>query len=196
MPRRKKQTGICHICGNVGDLSFEHVSPRAAFNDKRHIKVKFDEVISLGPEEIIKGPVQQGGIGTHTLCPKCNNITGHWYGARFVDWCYQGMDILIQSRGEPSLIYLNYLFPLSIIKQIIAMFFSVNSSSFRKNHQELVRFVLNKEAKYLSTKYRFFVYYSITGKFRFAGLTGKLEFRSYCQILCLSIRRHPLLYHQ
>ena len=85
MPRRRKRTGICHICGSSGDLSFEHVPPRVAFNDRRTVRIKGEEAISLGPDEIVKGPIQQGGIGDYTLCAECNNKTGHWYGARFVD---------------------------------------------------------------------------------------------------------------
>lgn len=27
--------GICHICGNDGKLSYEHVPPEAAFNNHR-----------------------------------------------------------------------------------------------------------------------------------------------------------------
>jgi len=167
--RRKRPEGICHICGQYGPLSFEHIPPSAAFNDRRVISVKFEEAIQLGPDEVAKGPIQQRGAGSHTLCDKCNNDTGSWYGNQFVAWCYQGMDILIRSGGSPSLIYLNYLFPLPILKQIVTMFFSINSEQFRLPNEELVHFVLNKEAKYLSPRYRFFVYYNTAGKLRYAG---------------------------
>jgi hypothetical protein len=145
MSRRKKVTGTCHICGSFGDLTFEHVPPKAAFNDKRVIKATFEEAVALGPEEIVRGPIQQGGVGAHTLCAKCNNLTGHWYGPQFVDWCYQGMNILIRSGGKPSLIYLHHVFPLAILKQAITMFFSVNPASFGKANPELVRFVLDRD---------------------------------------------------
>jgi len=85
------------------------------------------------------------------------------------------MDILVRTNGKPSLIYLNYLFPLSILKQIITMFFSVNPETFRVPNEELVRFILNKETRYLSPKYRFFVYYNSTGKFRASGGSALLD---------------------
>jgi hypothetical protein len=172
---KKKIFGKCHICGNTRELSFEHVPPRAAFNDKRVIRAKFEETIGLGPDEIVKGPIQQRGVGEYTLCVKCNSDTGGWYGGKFVAWCYQAMEILIKSKGKPTLIYLNYLFPLAIIKQIIAMFFSVNVNTFCDANPELVRFVLVKEKKYLSPKYRFFVYYNTTGRFRFSGIVGQIQ---------------------
>ncbi|MCE7987513.1 MAG: hypothetical protein DYG89_40625 [Caldilinea sp. CFX5] len=114
-------------------------------------------------------------MGDYTLCDKCNNDTGAWYGKRFVDWCYQGMDILIRANGRPSLIYMHYLLPLSIIKQVVTMFLAINSPRFTNANEELVRFILNKDAKYLSPKYRFFVYFNVEGRFRRAGLTGKVD---------------------
>lgn len=167
---RKRPEGECHICGRHGPLSFEHIPPRAAFNDRRAVVAKFEKAIRLGPDEVPRGPIQQRGMGGYTLCEKCNNDTGHWYGNQFLDWCYQGMDILNRSNGHPSLIYLYHLFPLPIIKQIATMFFSVNY--FRKVQPELVQFVLNKERRFLPPKYRFFVYYNTTGRLRYAGITG------------------------
>ncbi len=175
MSSKKKVYGKCHICGNFRELSFEHVPPRAAFNDRPVIKATFEQVIGLGPDEIIKGPLQQRGVGAHTLCVKCNNDTGAWYGPHFIAWCYQAMEILIKANGKPSLVYLNYLLPLPILKQIVTMFFSVNGDTFGQANPELVRFVLDRERKYLSPEYRFFVYYNITGRFRFTGIVGQMN---------------------
>jgi hypothetical protein len=175
---RKMIQGRCLICGTVGDLSFEHVPPRKAFNDRPVVRVNFEQAMSLGPDEILNGPIEQRGMGAQTLCVRCNSITGHWYGGNFVDWCYQGMDILIRSNGNPSLFYLNYLFPLRILKQIVTMFFSLNADGFQDNNQELVRFVLNRDMKYLPPKYRFFVYYNIEGRIRSSGIVAALNLRS------------------
>ncbi|TET45196.1 hypothetical protein E3J62_08085 [candidate division TA06 bacterium] len=171
MSRKRKLIGTCHLCGNRRQLSFEHVPPRAAFNDKRVIRVQFEKTIGLGPDEIVKGSIQQRGMGDYTLCVKCNNDTGAWYGGRFVDWCYQGMEILVKSGGKPSLIYLNRLYPLAILKQIVTMFLSVDRPVFREANPDLVRFVLYRYMKYLPPKYRFFTYYNTTGRFRCCGTT-------------------------
>jgi len=98
-----KKFGKCHLCGKVGELSFEHVPPRKAFNEKPVVKAKFDEVLGLGPDAQIKGPVQQRGMGDYTLCLKCNNDTGSWYGRSFVDWCYQGLEILLKTKEKAIL---------------------------------------------------------------------------------------------
>lgn len=170
-----KKFGKCHLCGKVGELSFEHVPPRKAFNEKPVVKAKFDEVLGLGPDAQIKGPVQQRGMGDYTLCLKCNNDTGSWYGRSFVDWCYQGLEILLKTNAKPTLIYLNYLFPLRILKQIITMFFSVNGPGFGDANPALVKFVLNRDEYNLSPKYRFFVYYNTSGRFRYAGVSAMVN---------------------
>jgi hypothetical protein len=49
---KRTRTGKCHICGNTGQLSFEHVPPESAFNDKP---------IIMKPFEGGKGKIQQRG---------------------------------------------------------------------------------------------------------------------------------------
>jgi hypothetical protein len=168
-----KRFGKCRLCGAEGELSFEHTPPRRAFNKGKVVVATFDQFRGLGPDAFPVGREQQAGMGDYTLCVKCNNDTGSWYGSRFVDWCYQGRDILVKTGGKPSLIYLHYLFPLAIIKQIVVMFFTVNSLGFADKNPELVKFVLNKEKRYLSPKYRVFVYYNIEGGSRSSGIVAK-----------------------
>ncbi len=175
MPRRVV-TGRCHICGQVEKLSFEHVPPQKAFNDKRTIRAEFEDVIGLGPDEIIRGKIQQGGVGDYTLCERCNTETGSWYARDFIDWCYQGFDILKRSSGNPTLIYLNYMFPLRIIKQIVTMFFSINGPGLGDVNPILVKFVKNKLMNNLPPKFRFFVYYNTTGRMRYSGVIARVKF--------------------
>jgi len=172
------RNGICHICGIHGPLSFEHIPPKAAFNNRPVVRLSFDEAFTLGPDAKPKGKTDQKGMGGYTLCERCNNNTGSWYGNHFVEWCYQGMATLVRAGGNPSLIYLNYVFPLPILKQIVTMFFSVNSSDFQRHHPDLVRFVLNREARFLPPIYRFFVYYNIEGLSRSMGIMALSNIKS------------------
>ncbi len=151
---KRTKNGRCHICGNVGELSFEHVPPEKAFNNK---PIKMGRIID------IKLKIQQRGMGAYTLCEPCNNNTGSWYGTEFASFCHKGMSILKRSNGNPTLIYLFPLYPLRVIKQIITMMFSANSSTFADGHSELVNFVLNKESKGLNSNYRFWIYYFVKG---------------------------------
>jgi hypothetical protein len=177
MARSRKATGTCHLCGVDGRLSFEHVPPRAAFNDKPVLLYKLDQIADLGPGDRPAGGgrIQQKGAGAYTLCPRCNNNTGSWYGRHFVDWCHQAMLVLHRAEGNPSLFYLNYLFPLSVIKQVATMFFSVNGPRFGRANPELVQFVLDRNRKYLPSQYRFFTYFTGGGRLRSTGIAGKLD---------------------
>ena len=156
-------------------MSFEHVPPRKAFNDRPVVRARFEDLVGIGPDEPIRGEHQQRGMGDYTLCPGCNNKTGGWYGSEFVQWCYQGFEILERARGKPTLIYLYYLLPLRIIKQIVVMFFSANGPGFRRANPELVQFVLNKEKKNLSQTYRIYTYYTVSSRLRCSGVSGMVN---------------------
>lgn len=139
------------------------------------MSVKFEEAINLGPEEFPRGKIQQRGMGGYTLCEACNNRTGHWYGNQFVDWCYKGMSVLMGSGGHPNLSYVVHLYPLPVLKEIVTMLFSVNHDRFHGVHQELVRFVLNRDSTGLPDKYRFFTYFNTSPRFRAIGTAALMQ---------------------
>ncbi len=141
-----KHTGQCHICGVYGELSYEHVPPQSAFNDRRIWVARGEQLFEGGEPEKLKREQLQSGAGGYTLCVKCNNDTGR-YGRAYADWACQAMEILERARGAPTLAYPFRIYPLRIIKQIVAMFFSANAPDFRKEVPYLGRFVLDKHAK-------------------------------------------------
>lgn len=173
---RKKVVGTCHICGTYGPLSYEHVPPEAAFNDRPVMAYAGAEMLKHGLDlGAARGTILQRGFGAYTLCGRCNSITGHRYAPYFIDWAYQGMLILMRSGGKPTLIYMNYLRPLPILKQIATMFFSVNTAEFRLAHPYLVEFVLNRDRKYLPPDLRFYAYYVTTRSMRLSGVSGSVD---------------------
>jgi len=182
---KRTRNGKCHICGNVGELSSEHVPPKSAFNDKP---------IILKPFEGGKGKIQQRGMGDYTLCPSCNRLTSYWYVKSFANFCYMGMEILQRSNGNPKLIYMYQLYPLRIIKQIITMMFSANSEVFRDKHPHLTKFVLDKYRKYLNPRYRFWLYYNYIGEPRFSGVTARANFNNGSSIVFSEITYPPFGY--
>jgi hypothetical protein len=176
---RKPIQGTCHICGAYGDLSFEHVPPKSAFNDRRIVTVGYETMINLGPYERPSGRIQQRGAGAYTLCASCNNNTGRWYAKDFASWCVQAADVLIKTDFNPKIFTPHYIYPLRVLKQIVTMFFSVNDKdAFRKANTELVEFVLNPKRPYLSPKYRFFLYFNrgdATDRFRYLGISAQVH---------------------
>src|SRR5438105_5016295 len=112
--------GVCCICGCIGKLTFEHVPPKAAFNDRGVFQAKLEDLI--GGKWTPGGPLTHGkhlqrGAGRHSLCAKCNNDTGAWYGTAYVDFAYQAMSLLDRSKGKLSLAYPYGVFPLRVLKQ-------------------------------------------------------------------------------
>ena len=167
--------GICHICGVHGKLSFEHVPPEAAFNDRRILHTAFEKVLASDDLDSVRGKFHQRGAGAHTLCEKCNNDTGSWYAGAYADWAHQAMAILIGTGGKPSLSYPFNIFPLRVLKQVVCMFFSVNGPQFQLHNSELVRFVLNRESRIFPPRYRVYAFYTASGRSRAAGITGMLQ---------------------
>jgi 5-methylcytosine-specific restriction endonuclease McrA len=75
--------GNCCICGIHSKLSFEHVPPRAAYNDQRVFEANIRGLAAGnwgGQERPAQGKWLQRGAGKETLCEQCNNCTGSWYG--------------------------------------------------------------------------------------------------------------------
>jgi hypothetical protein len=179
MSRRRKQYGKCKLCGFDGKLSFEHVPPSKAFNnDDYYYYEKCSELIQIELDENFNYPDNvkkryrkkaQGGVGFYSLCERCNNNTGSWYGSDFISWIYQSMGILLKTNHRPTLYYPTYFYPLRVIKQILCMFFSINSDNLNEREPELVKFLLDKERKYLNPRYKVFCYYNIMGKPRYLG---------------------------
>lgn len=173
---KSTQSGICHICGSDGPLSFEHVPPKSAFNDKPIVWRMGKDALDNLPSA--RGPIKRRGAGNYTLCPPCNNQTGSWYGSAYAKWAYQGMSLVECAKADPGLDHIFYIFrvfPLRVIKQIFCMFFSINQPSFSKASENLVRVVLNKEQKYKDRSLRVFAYLTPAPMARQSGISGQLN---------------------
>jgi hypothetical protein len=172
---RKPVHGNCRICGRHKKLSFEHVPPRSAFNKHSAVIKRLPDFINKNPDDYFEkgGKISQKGVGDHTLCEKCNNDTGGWYGDAFAEWAHQGMDLLryAQEYSSPDCTF--RIYPLRVIKQVICMFFSTNSDRFRYNYPDLVKFVLNKQERHLDPRIRIFAFYSASSRGRYIG--GAIE---------------------
>jgi hypothetical protein len=205
----KAEEGNCHLCGNYGPLSFEHVPPESAFNDRPVLLGAIDDVWDTEFDDSkLRGKIQQRGAGAFTLCRSCNSFTGYTWAPGFASWCHQGMEIMYRASGRPTLIYMNYVLPLHVLKQICTMFFSVNGPRFRERHPWLENFVLNRESQALPEEYRVYAYFMGAGHLRYSGVASWLQmdtgqqlvlseitFPPYGYVLCFDhVKPHPDLY--
>ena len=187
--KSKQKEKNCHVCGEKGKLTFEHVPPRKAFNDKKAFFYTGEQLIKS-----IKAPIfpwkfdglrytpSQRGIGGYTLCGKCNNLTGHWYANAFIDFIHFGykeiLDFGYNNLKENQIHNFTFkdIYPLKIVKQVITMFCSINSPSLAHTHPDLREFVLNREKKGLDpNKYILNIYVGKGEIARNIGLSGVLN---------------------
>lgn len=154
-PGRESREGKCHVCGLHGPLSWEHVPPKSAFNDRPTVYAERQVLIQPRLWDGTGRKVQKGS-GGYTLCRTCNNITGKWYGAEYASWAQQGLELLSRiPPDERDAFFVPFRgYPLRFLKQVITMFFSVNGPEFAARHQELVRFVLSRDNRGLPVDYR------------------------------------------
>lgn len=179
MAKKKKSVlGQCLMCGKQGPLSCEHVPNREAYNKETIIEYSWEDVFVR--KEKTKGRVVQGGIGEYTLCEKCNNDTGHWYGDEYTRWaraCVEFLKNRKTSSVEPdeAIITLHNVYPLRFLKQVVVCFFSV-TSGLAQTHPGLVQYVLNKGEKRIPEDCQFFLNFCFGArpKLRRWPLAGKI----------------------
>lgn len=166
----KRKVGSCHLCGRYGELSYEHVPPRAAYNDRQAV---YDTIFSW--PRGAKKKSAQNGIGDYTLCQQCNNDTGSWYGAAFVEWVRQALVLNDKTNGLLSLGYPFELYPLRVFKQIMTMVFALNEPPFSDHHFYLVKFVLDKQSTLLPDRYHVYTYFNLSRFGRVSNLAAVVQ---------------------
>src|SRR5208282_5955547 len=99
-----------------------------------------------GLENLRGGRISQRGIGSHTLCIRCNSNTGAWYGAEYAKWACTGANILAKHPNfirDRLTIFACY--PVRLLKQAVALLCSINLPDFAATRPDLIRFLLSKE---------------------------------------------------
>ncbi|MBQ7669096.1 MAG: hypothetical protein IJS45_00035 [Clostridia bacterium] len=191
---KNKIEGQCKLCKNHGLLTFEHVPPRTAFNDKR-VKVVsgselFDHVVSdRNPWELsqLYGRIQQKGKGGYYLCKDCNANAGSWYVPYYEEFIKGICSACSQEsyeKREAVLIETGSFSPLPIIKQVLLMFLDINNIGF--GDDELRDFIINKEKKtgFNSNKYKVYCFIVRGSVERLCGFSVyMIDTRSEIQLL-------------
>ena len=181
-----KKIGKCHLCGKQEKLTFEHIPPQKANNNKRVHAIIGDTLMQhIGgvkkPWELsgLRYKNMQRGMGGYTLCESCNNLTGEWYARDYTNFANIVGYLLnnkinvdeIQSFG----VQIENMYPLRIIKQILCMFVSTMHPEFLDANEELRKFILDKNSTNLDkTKYRISMYTLKEQKIQWSGLNAMI----------------------
>jgi hypothetical protein len=167
------QKGNCRVCGRFTELTYEHVPPKSAFNNQRyHYKIHenplfenkeaetFEDLKRIDPKKIEK---KQGGIGFYSLCTNCNTNFGNWYVRAYSDWIKQSSNFFQFRSENQNDNFTVKIYPLRVLKQIIAMFFTLNHHEFYKDYPILKKYLLSKENMEIDPRIRIHSYYNIQG---------------------------------
>jgi hypothetical protein len=140
---KPKPIGQCHLCGENGPLTDEHVPPEAAFNDRKVVMTQ------MFYDEGGKGRRRQHqrGYKQPVLCVKCNNNTGAWYGdeyARFAVYCAERATP--RARGLHVGVDLSSIRPLRVIKQALVMLCASSTPGIAEKTPQIRRLALDRHA--------------------------------------------------
>jgi hypothetical protein len=183
--------GICHICGVNGDLTYEHVPPKSAFNGASNL-------LSYGFDKQQRAWVPTTshpyGVGEYTLCASCNNNTGGIYGQAFCDF----VSVIAEStkddhsyREPIAVSYTGYLH--RILKQIVVMFCTANGEQFSARNG-LAEYLLNFGSMNFPDKMRVYLLLVHRRSNISTGLQGALNLKTNHTILASEILFWPLGY--
>jgi hypothetical protein len=189
MPKNKEKTiGVCRLCKETKELSFEHFPPSSAYNkNTKYFSIPHDEYFKNAEAESLleykpKGRKLQGGLGDNCLCKDCNNFLGSAYVREYKKWANIGMTLINQDGGDFKAcgftsIEINFL---KILKQIIAIFICNNRPLFTEIYPGLIEFVKDEKSTDLPSRYKIYTYLNNEGQIR----TGEIYYTNLYGAVC------------
>lgn len=191
---RKNITGRCKICNKEGKLSYEHIPPQAAFNNKGIFAQNFDHLYNENSYVYGKRMKKNKGFGKYSLCVSCNNLTGDWYARDFSHFCKQGMNQLITERTPNTPVKFNFkIKPLNVFKQIMVMFMANEATEIFQRNEVLRQFILNREENTFPENFNIYLYCSLSTKKKMLGFT-MMGHVSGAMLMGAEINFHPFGY--
>lgn len=171
----KRRTGKCSVCGMIKDLSFEHVPPKSAYNKDRTFEaIDFIKWIQDDGNYKIRKKIR-GGIGSQTLCKKCNNLGGK-YAREYKEWTEIGVEILKQYHSNAWSGILKGVYPLRFLKEVVIMFCSLNGPQFAEKYTDVREFILSEDSKKLPPEITIFMYLNSSKMITRTGIMSLIEF--------------------
>jgi len=170
---RQKIKGICRICGEEKELSFEHIPPQSLGNT-REARLRNGVTILENDRFIwdigdLKYAQRQQGIGFFTICRECNSYKGIHYDNYFKDFYLQISDErakYIGGKPFPADVMLTNVYPLRILKYMVSALLTISKPKWAIANPNLQRFARYKDDNNFDlTRYHLDAYLRI-GAFR------------------------------
>lgn len=179
-----RNKGVCSICGKGGKLTFEHIPPKAAYNETGVELYGIEDWLRREDGGLSGGAPQPDGSGLYSICKSCNELSGAHYLPAFAKLVHAGIDLHSQIRerwGDDgpdkqlkprvATVGIKAVRPLLLAKQMLAMLLAVNGPHFGRKNAALVNFVLDPHSRGLPDRYRLFLSLFSGPMARFVGLS-------------------------
>lgn len=166
--------GHCALCGELKKLTFEHVPPECAFNAKPIFIQRHEHLTEQQSPLYGKLARSPRGFGKQSLCESCNNITGNWYVKDYCDFAEQGLK-QVEKMETPLLKGEFTIKPLNVLKQILMMFISADTSGALRSKPGLVDYLLNRENTAYPEGISIYLYANRSIKKRLLGYSAVMD---------------------
>lgn len=176
----KKNYGTCSLCRKYGRLTYEHIPPKSSFNSQPVQAVTGYTLLASEnrlPWDIsgMRYKNLQQGMGRYSLCSKCNNDTGEWYGNEYAQMAKAAHSAILTNANA---FVIEQFYPLRFVKQVLSMFCSINSECSESTIGPIRELVLNKQKAGLNKqKYKLCMYFTKSKLAKQAGIsvTGNIQ---------------------
>lgn len=179
---KKKIEGVCHVCGETGPLSFEHIPPQALGNtnlSKVYSAVEIAEQtgsLDFGGREGLRYRQEQRGSGFNTLCSSCNSYLGRNYVKEYAAFAQAlGSLFISEDLGDAKGIHIetDKANVLAVFKHIVSNFCATTQPG---TMLDCKGFLLDRESNAFPGHYRVFMY-------AIPSMDGPMTTTGWCNVL-------------
>jgi hypothetical protein len=166
--------GTCAICGKHGRLTAEHIPPRRAFNSFPLLAMKMDQAVEQTTGNLpwaVDRPVKDRHV--YSLCERCNNRTGSWYGTDYCEFVKMAADSEIPPDKQGNLTFEGR--PAAVAKEAMACLCSTVGPGLAKRHTEIRRLILNNKYRSSHPGFRLWLYLTVGEGGHQTGLATKIN---------------------
>lgn len=188
MSKKYRTDGRCRLCGEHRQLTFEHVPPRGAFNDRPVRIQKYDQQINERSPLYGSYSKAPRGSGDHVLCVQCQTRTGTWYARHYVEFAHE----VKRNLDRRDLSHHTYrIRPFRVLKHALTMFAAVESSSWLLDMPGYKSYLLDPNSRSLPDSLRLYFYCNTTGNSRLNGWSVQ-RMENGVIIQCAEVSSYPV----
>ncbi|MCB4234681.1 hypothetical protein LDL59_05030 [Kaistella anthropi] len=188
MRNKKKEMGICKLCKEEKELTFEHIPPRSANNKTTRFFPLTSEDYYKNAHKYRSGEAtpnmrpDQGGIGKYSFCEDCNSFLGQKYVRTYKKFADIYLSVLQNNpEGKCYEVDISGVNILKFLKQIVAIFIAENDIDFTTQYPGLIEFVQNEQSRILADDYQIYMYLMKEGINRSGNVMYTNLYGNFCE---------------